>query len=293
MTKKIVWLITCVALVAGLWLWKPWQAKSAGVDESLSSSNAERSEEFEQEVLSFVIDGRSANGVNEWHLEGESAEIVDEIIYLNHLKAVVYGEDNSANLFSDYGVYHKQTGEVELVGNVKVISKDGAVLLTDKAVWSQITKEVSTDEIVRITHEKMVAVGRGGMANSEEKKAMLTKDVKVTIEPDTTVTCDGPLAVDYEKSKAVFYDNVRVEDADGVLFSDKLTVEFDKDAGKVVRVIAEGNVRIKKGKSYTLSEKAVYTDSTKHARLLGNPRVIIDPMELSKFEDFGAIKGKS
>lgn len=292
MIKKTIWVIMCMLAITFLWFWKPWNGKVSDLKELLCSENSVRNNNFEQEILSFVIDGRSPGGADEWHLEGESAEIVDEIIYLYHLKAVVYGEDTSANLTSDSGIYHKETGEVELIGNVKVVSKDGSTLLTDKAVWSQTDKEVSTDEIVRITHEKMVAVGKGGMANSEKKSAMLNKDVTVTIEPDTTVTCGGPLTVDYEKSIAVFFNNVRVEDADGVLLSDKLTVEFDKTEGKVIRVIAENNVKIKKGKSYTLSEKAIYTDSTRHAQLLGNPRVIIDPVELSKFDDFATIKGK-
>jgi len=133
----------------------------------------------------------------------------------------------------------------------------------------------------------MVARGKGGMANSDERTAFLKEDVTVTIEPDTRVDCAGSLEVRYNDNIAIFMDDVKVKDKDGNLFADKLTVEFDPDTKKLAKVIAEGNVKVKRGKSYTISEKAVYTESTKSARLEGRPRIIIDPTELSKLESFG------
>jgi lipopolysaccharide export system protein LptA len=171
---------------------------------------------------------------------------------------------------------------VELIGNVRVVSDDGTVLVTDSAKWSQITKDISTESDVRIEHEKMIATGRGGVANSDAKKAMLREDVTVTIEPDTQVDCEGPLEVDYNGNKAVFYNNVRVKDRDGELFSDKLTVNISPETKKIAQVVAEGNVKLRKGKSYTMSQKAIYTESTRSAKLIGKPRVVIDPGELEE-----------
>jgi len=131
----------------------------------------------------------------------------------------------------------------------------------------------------------MKAVGTGGMANSDEKRARLNKDVTVTMEPNTTVNCDGALEVYYNDNMATFYDNVRVKDKDGNLFSDRLTVEFDPESKQLDRVVAEGNVKVKKGKSYTVSEMAIYTDSTKSAQLLGKPRIIIDPDEIADLDN--------
>jgi lipopolysaccharide assembly outer membrane protein LptD (OstA) len=75
-----------------------------------------------------------------------------------------------------------------------------------------------------------------------------------------------------------------VEDKDGRLYADMLTVNFDPDTRKLTEVVAEGNVKVKKGNSYTISEKAVYTESTKSAKLLGRPRVVIDPAEVDKLD---------
>jgi len=153
-------------------------------------------------------------------------------------------------------------------------------------VFLQETKEIYTDSIVNISGHGLTAAGKGGMANSDEKRAVLNEDVKVRMEPSTTVFCDGPLEVEYNKNIAVFHKNVKVVDKDGKLFADKLTVEFDAGTKKLKQVVAEGNVKVKKGNSYTLSEKAIYSDSTKSAQLLGKPRIIIDPDELEEYDSF-------
>lgn len=239
---------------------------------------------IEQNVTSFSIDGRSPKGVSQWHLTGDSARIVGEDIHLKDLKAIAYGEEATIDLSSDSGIYRRAKGEVELLGNVNVSSGTDFTLVTDSANWCQDSKEIYTEALVEISREGMVAIGTGGMANSEQGWARLNSDVTVKIEPDTTVRSSGPLEVRYDENIAVFRDNVMVEDTDGRLFSDMLTVEFDPEGRKISMVTAEGNVRVRKGNSYTLSDKAVYTDSTKSAKLLGRPRIIIDPGELGKLD---------
>ena len=239
---------------------------------------------LEQNVMSFSIEGRSPKGARQWHLNGDSAQIVGEDIYLDKLSAVAYGDESVINLSSDSGVYRRAAGEVELIGNVRVFSGTEFTLVTDKARWSQENKEIFTDETVNISREGMSAIGKGGRANSDEKWARLNRDVHVSIEPNTKIRSDGPLEVRYEDNVAVFRDNVVVDDAEGRLVADILTVEFDPETKQLSRVTAEGNVKVKKGNNYTLSEKAVYTDGTKSAELFGRPRIIIDPAEIENFD---------
>lgn len=286
MKKKILWAMVVAVAVLSVWMCRGFFAPAARTADK-SGKDALDAGSLEQKVLSFTIDGRSPKGARQWHLEGNSAEIIGEDIHLNDLVAVAYGEDTTVNLTSDRGVYRKKLGEVELLGNVEVVSDSGFTLTTEKAKWSQETKEISTDALVNITGKGMVAVGKGGMANSDEKKASLNKDVSVSMEPDTKVDCAGSLQVDYNANIAVFHKDVIVEDKDGKLFADKLTVEFDPESRKLARVTAEGNVKVKRGKSYTISEKAIYTESTKSAQLLGKPRIIIDPEELSDLDELG------
>ena len=267
-------------------LWKQFQSEP--VPESVQTSGeAEDVSGLEQKILSFSMDGKSAKGAKQWHLEGDSAELVGDTIHLNVLKAIAYGDNVVVNLTSDSGIYDKEKGEVELIGNVEVISDEGSRLTTEKARWSQDTKEIYTDVLVKITRAEMTAIGTGGRANSDEKWAKLLKNVTVKMEPDTNVQCDGALEVSQAENKAVFYDNVKVVDKDGKLFSDKLTVLFDPENSRISKVIAEGNVKLKKGNSYTISEKAEYSEGTKSAKLSGRPRIIIDPEELERLDSFG------
>jgi len=281
----IRWLIFIVIVVVltGVVL-KRWNVKPEEHSKTASVNSPDGGEDIEQTVRSFSIDGRSSEGMNKWNLTGESAEIKEDEIHLYNLIANVFGEKATGEITSDKGIYRKTDGEVELLGNVEVVSDDGTTLETDRAVWSQLKKVVDTDSLVRISRSGMIAVGTGGNANSDAKIAILKKDVTVTMEPATVVDCDGILRVDYNKNTAIFFDNVRIKDKEGMLFADKLTIFFDPETQEFVRGEAEGNVKIKKGKSYTMSEKAIFTESTKHAELLGRPRVIIDPEELAELE---------
>ena len=290
MKRKIFIVSLCLALITALLLKNSAQKFHSKSDIDKTFEKAIDGVDLEQKVLTFSIDGRSPKGVQQWHLEGNSAEIIGEDIHLNDLSAVAYSDDATINLTSQKGIYHKEQGFVELLGKVEVISDDGLSFKTDQAKWSQHSKEISTDVLIQIEKDGMKATGIGGMANSDEKKARLNKDVTVSIEPNTTVNCDGSLDVNSIDNTAVFHDNVMVVDKDGKLFADKLTVNFDPDTKKISEVIAEGNVKVKKGKSYTVSEKAIYTESTKSAKLLGRPRIIIDPEEIQQLESFNTKK---
>jgi len=276
--KKI--LIILLTMTAGLVCWyyrdTLFGTSAGGVKKRVEDAD----DAIKQQVYTFSIDGKTPKGAKQWHLEGKSAEMVGDDIHLKDLVAVAYGEEYTINLVSDKGIYNKAKGEVELIGDVVVTSDDGGVLKTDRAKWNQVSKEVYTDSIVNIERDGISAVGTGGRANSKEKSAVLLSEVTVNLEPDTLVECDGSLEAGFDDNKAVFSDNVRVTDKDGRMFADTLTVHFDPDSHKISQVIAEGNVKVLKGKSYTLAEKATYTDGTRSVKFVGKPRVVIAPEEL-------------
>lgn len=281
-----------ILVVAGLIGAGYWVFKGSGPDASGDRADKKKGTQVEQKMLTFTIDGRSSQGAKQWHLEGNSAEIVGDNIHLNDLKAVAYG-DVTVRLTSDKGIYRKDKGVVELMGNVIVKADDGTLLTTESASWSQNSKDISTEDEVKIERQGMSARGKGGWANSDKKKAKLKRNVIVAMEPHTTVTCDGAMDVSYDDNKAVFNKNVEVVDMDGKMFADRLTVNFDRASKKLAEVVAEGHVKVKRGRSYTLSEKAIYKDSTKSAQLLGRPQIIIDPQELDDLNAFQQAGGVS
>ena len=74
----------------------------------------------------------------------------------------------------------------------------------------------------------------------------------------TTITCDGPLEINYNKNRAAFLNNVKVKDSKGDIFADRIDVYFNDDTRRVRCVVARGNVRIVSDESITYSEKAIY-----------------------------------
>lgn len=265
---------------------------NAGNTDTQKKEKINDADELKQKVVTFAIDGKTSQGLKKWHLEGKAAEIIGEEIHLEDLMAEIIGDNFEAILTSDKGIYFKEAQEVELIGNVRVVSEDNGYLTTDRAKWSHTTKEVVTDADVTITRSGMQARGKGARANSEKKTAKLLKDVEVDLEPNTFISCDGPLEVSFDDSKAVFLNNVHVTDKEGELFSDKLTVNIDTETKKIAEVIAENNVKLKKGNSYTVCGKAKYIENTGTIQFLDRPRIVIAPEELQDTGFLGDIKDK-
>lgn len=280
MMRIFVIVLLLSGLVGGASLYK-WRVDRQEQAESQAQENREE-EALKQKMLTFSIDGKTASGVKQWHLEGKAAEMIDDEIHLQDLDAIAYGDEFTVTLTSEKGVYRRKEGEVELFGNVRVLTEDGSLLTTERAKWSYNTKEITTDSLVDIKREDMHAIGTGARANNLEKTAVLLKDVTVEMEPATIIKCDGPLEADFGENIAIFRNNVRVQDKQGNLLADVMKVYIDSESSKISKVEAEGNVKLLKGKSYTLCEKAVYTDGTGSVKFIGKPRVVIAPQELAE-----------
>lgn len=89
-----------------------------------------------------------------------------------------------------------------------------------------------------------------------------------------TVNCTGPLEMRYNEGKAIFYDNVVVNNPQAKLFSDKATIFFDTKDKKKMKIIAEGHVKIVKDDNVAFADKATYTGEDKQVILEGNPRLV-------------------
>ncbi len=98
---------------------------------------------------------------------------------------------------------------------------------------------------------------------------------------ETTITADKQAEFNAEEKTAVFLGNVRVQDAEFLIFCDKLTVSIDDATGSLRTAIAEGNVRVVQQKKKDGSApkatgrgaKLVYDGRTGEARLSGRPQV--------------------
>lgn len=255
-----------------------------------------------QQIAGFSLAGYGEQGKKSWDISGQSADIFQDTVKLNDVIGNVYGQDEDIKLTADKGDFDKKDGKVHLEKNVVITTSAGAKLTTDSLDWDRNAQIVSTKDTVNIEKENIMAVAVGAKGEPNLKKVALEKEVKLDINPaqeqmldsqgvkeKITVTCDGPLEIDYDKNIATFKNNVVVERADSTIYSDTMDVYFlasnDESAkedaksftgSKIDRIVARGNVRVEKGENVSYSEEAIYSAADKKLVLTGRPKLIIN-----------------
>ena len=251
--------------------------------------------ELEQKIISFNLANYTEDGSKKWELTGESADILAEIIYLDNILVNNY-QDPPSRLTSDKGRYNRKDQTILLTENVVLTTDDGFSLTTDSINWDGNTDFISTEDYVEVKRSDVFATGTGAEAISEAKHVKLLKDVTVILLEDamaggaldelkntkdesedttTTITCDGVLDIDYKNNIAVFNDNVKVDDKRGQIYSEIMTAYLDPVSKNIVKVIAEGGVRVVRDKDSTFSDRAIYTTADQKIVLLGKPKIYI------------------
>ena len=237
-----------------------------------------------QKVLSFNLEGYRDNGQKKWELKGACADILSNVIKLDYVTAKAYGEEASLTLTATRGIFDKNTKDFHLQNNVVGRSSDGAKLFTDSLDWNQKSERVTTDALVRIEKDNLFSVGKGAIGTPGLKQVELKKNVTVEIRdnPPTTITCSGPLIVDYQKNISILNRNVKISDDRGEIYSDVMKVMFNPKTRKITRVVAIGNVRMKKEGNSTYSDRAIYNVRDGKVKLIGKPKIVVFPKEKDK-----------
>lgn len=248
----------------------------------------EQKDAAQQEVKDFSFVQYKEGGDQKWKLSGKSAEVSDNKVNIEYLSALSYGEGTILKLKADKGIFDKGENLVHLNDNVVAASTDGTKLTTDHMVWDAETKNVSTDGAVSIKRPDMEITGTGAVCDMEGKTAELKQDISaklVSAEPmiplvadgksQTTITCDGPLELNYRQNRAFFHGNVQVKDSKGDILADRIDVYFDPATRRVKCVVGRGNVRIINGENVTYSEKAIYLVDQGRVILPNKPKLVI------------------
>jgi LPS export ABC transporter protein LptC len=238
--------------------------------------------ESDQKILGFSLSNFGEQNKKTWDLVGDTLEVYGSLIKLTNIKADLYGEQEDMVLTADSGTFDRTAGKLHLQDNVLMVTESGAKMMTDTLDWLQNTQTVTTEDKVNIYRDNLEAQGVGAIGQPDLKQVSLNKEVKVDINsesPDgakkTTITCDGPLDIDYQINEAVFNDNVKADDGESELYADKMTGYFDKTTKKIVKVIAEGNVKMIRGQDISYCEKAIYDTEKRKISLIGRPKLVI------------------
>lgn len=239
-------------------------------------------EESDQKILGFSLSNFGEKNQKTWDLVGDTLEVYGSLIQLTNIKADLYGEEEDMVLTADSGTFDREEGKLHLQDNVQVVTESGAKMMTNTLEWLQKTQTVSTQDKVNIYRDNLKAEGVGATGKPDLKQVSLNKEVKVDINSEsegqmkkTTITCDGPLDIDYQKQEAVFNDNVKAYDGESELYADKMIGYFDKETKEMIKIIAEGNVKIVRDQDVSYCEKAIYDAQSQKISLIGRPKLVI------------------
>ena len=206
-------------------------------------SQAEIATSRDQEVQHFTLTGFDETGKKFWDLDGSGANVnPDQTVYLDD--------------------------------NVTLKLRDNTIVKTSKVTWSQNVSFMTTDAPVVVTREASVIRGRGAIGRPGESFIQINRDIRMTVNASTHLTCQGPMKIFYKENKMVFYRKVRVRDARGVLSANRMDVFLDEHK-KIDKIIAVGNVVIERGTDTTHSQRAVYSLLTGAVRLEGSPEITL------------------
>lgn len=263
--------------------------------------------EPDQQIMDFSLAGYGEKGKKNWDIAGQSANIVTDKVKLKNVVTNLYGEGENITLTADKGDFNKTDGNVRLEENVLITTTSGAKMTTDSLNLDRKNQVVSTEDAVNIERENMIAQALGATGSPNLRKVNLEKNVQVQITPSSpeksplegvkeriTITCDGPLEIDYQKNIGTFKKNVKVETKEILMYSDTMEVYFIKSAqaatgrmaqpigsmasgGKIDKIVAYGNVTIIRGDNVSRSEQATYSASDNKITLSGRPKLVIYP----------------
>ncbi len=216
--------------------------------------------------------------------QDKSEGSLKDVVIQEDVKGVTSGQDGGIHFQSKKALFNRADKTLEMQDSVRIENDKGVSLETQRLKWDQEKDEVATDDEVTIERKDSIQIkGKGLNAKPSLKKTKIGKDVEVRIPQKNKgfimITCKGPLEIDYQEGKAVFYNDVKVNQEDSQIFSDKATVYFDGDQKTLKKIVAEGEVRIVRGKDTSFSDKAIYQVDQKKLILKGNPRLVIFPEE--------------
>ncbi len=256
-------------------------ATPASVDQSVAvekPSEEVHHDDADQEIWNFSLSGHDTTGNKKWEVSGDTASVFsDDKINLSAVKATSYSSSGNFVLSSKKGVFDKIGNNIELNEEVIGQSSDGTRLRSDHINYKSETGKIETDAFVEIEQKQMRTFGYGAKSDPEQKRLELEKNITVVARPSTTITCRGPLEINYKDQLAVFQNEVRVIDPRGEITSDRMEVHFDKDLETIQRVVAMGNVRIVQGGNITQSDRAEYDVKEGKVTLSEQPQVQVAP----------------
>jgi LPS export ABC transporter protein LptC len=219
-----------------------------------------------QKIFSFSFTKYTPEGQREIEIEGDSADILSNTVQLMNVMAKAYAEEVPVTVTADRGEYDKKKNKIHIEQNVVATTDDGTRLVTEGLDMYPTEHIVETELPTQVKKDNINVDGTGARADTRLKKVKFKKNVTVVVQNSedketgpTTITCDGPLVVDYEKNIAHFKDNVVAQDSRGKLTADTMDVYYNRVSRRVSKIVSVGDVVIENPDgNKTYSDSVIY-----------------------------------
>ncbi len=241
-----------------------------------------------QRMSTFTLTGYATDGTKRWTLDGQGASVDGSIVTIHQPDAVGYDAARTAYLTATLAQMNQTNRYVRLEHDVTIHTSEGLWLTAPLLHWMPDRNQFATDTPVRIETDHMVLRGRGASGFTQLKHAQLLSDIELVLNPtdhepsgqavkQVTITCDGPLSLDYANNVATFERNVHVQDPSGDLYSDTLVAYLETATHTIKYAEASGHVRIHQSQNTALSERAIYEPALSKITLVGRPSLLLYP----------------
>ncbi len=223
-------------------------------------SPAASSEKANDAISTFTLIGHTETGRKKWEVQGETADLLGEVVQLSPVKARSFGEVQ-VDLTARRGRFRKSTQDVILQKEVVVTTSDGARLTTNSLKWFAQRGMATTLDPVKVTRPGIEVTGLGAVAFPKLKRVRLERKIAVHLqgkEGKTLITCQGPMEVDYARRKARFWRDVVVRDAKGFTRSDRLDLTLAPKTNRVQEAHFWGHVEIHQPNQVAYAHRASY-----------------------------------
>jgi len=180
--KTKIAILLSILLVGGVVLVSLWvnlqDRKRAQEEEEKIPKISTEGADQRLEKIHFV---EEKHGKKTWELEAKAIHQYqgENVVQLEDVKVIFYSKDGRLfTLTGNQGKVHQDTKDMELVGNVVLVSNDGYRLQTHSMSYHHLSKQVKTSDPVAFEGEQISLTGKGMLIDMEAKTFKVLSHVK-------------------------------------------------------------------------------------------------------------------
>ncbi|MBI4227194.1 MAG: LPS export ABC transporter periplasmic protein LptC [Candidatus Omnitrophica bacterium] len=228
-------------------------------------------------IQAFNLASYADDGRKRWEVLGTTADMAGATIHLTDVIATTFGEKGHVTVTANEGTFDRERQHVQLQGDVKAVTSDGTTVTAPSMLWDADRQVASTPEWTTVQRGGLTVRGLGATGTPQFKNVRFHEQVRVDVSPSTTITCRGPLEVDYERHRARFWREVRVQDPRGDVWADRMDVRLDPTSQRITQVQCWGHVSIHRPNQVARARRARYETRSGTLVLIGHPSVTYGP----------------